>query len=74
MNLFYKDRNSYTNGLLTLSCRKELLCNFIEVTLLHGSSPVNLLNIFRTSFYKSTFDGLLLNCHDEDPFRTFVTI
>ena len=26
----------------------KLLCNFIEITLLHGCSPVNLLHIFRT--------------------------
>ena len=30
----------------------KLLCNFIEITLWHGYSPVNLLHIFRTPFSK----------------------
>ena len=34
--------------------------NFIEITLLHGCSPVNLLHIFRTTFPKNTSGGLLL--------------
>ena len=38
----------------------KLLCNFIEITLQHGCSPVNLLHIFRTSFPKNTAEGLLL--------------
>ena len=38
----------------------NLLCNFIEITLRHGCSPVNLLYIFRTPFRKSTCGGLLL--------------
>ena len=28
----------------------ELLCTFIEITLRHGCSPVNLLHIFRKHF------------------------
>ena len=28
----------------------KLLCNFIEITLRHGCSPINLLHIFRTLF------------------------
>ena len=39
----------------------NLLCNFIEITLRHGCSPVNLLHIFRTSFTKNTSGLLLLN-------------
>ena len=39
----------------------KLLCNFIEITLWHGCSPVNLLHIFRTPFLKNTSGGLLLN-------------
>ena len=35
-------------------------CNFIEITLQHGSSPVNLMYILRTPFPKSTSGGLLL--------------
>ena len=36
------------------------LCNFIEITLRHGCSPVNLLHIFRTHFLNSTSGRLLL--------------
>ena len=39
----------------------KLLCTFFEITLWHGSSPVNLLHIFRTPFLKNTSGGLLLN-------------
>ena len=39
----------------------KLLCKFIEITLRHGSFPVNLLHIFRTPFPKNTSGGLLLN-------------
>ena len=35
-------------------------CNFIEITLRHGCSPVNLLYIFRTPFTKNSFQRLLL--------------
>ena len=38
----------------------KLLCNFIEITLQHGCSPVNLLHIFRTPFLKNTSGRLLL--------------
>ena len=38
----------------------KLPCNFIETTLRHGCSPVNLLHIFRTPFTKNTSGGLLL--------------
>ena len=34
--------------------------NFIEITLQHGCTPVNLLHIFRTPFLKNTSGGLLL--------------
>ena len=37
----------------------KLLWNFIEITLWYGGSPVNLLNIFRTSFHKNNYEGLL---------------
>ena len=39
----------------------KLLCNFIEVTLRHGCSLVNLLHIFKTPFTKNTSGWLLLN-------------
>ena len=38
----------------------NLIRNFIEITLRHGCSPVNLLHIFRTPFPKSTSGWLLL--------------
>ena len=38
----------------------KLQSNFIEITLQHGCSPVNLLHIFRTPFPKNTYGGLLL--------------
>ena len=38
----------------------DLLCNFIEITLRHWCSPVNLLYILRTPFPKNTSKGLLL--------------
>ena len=38
----------------------DLLCSFIEIALRHGCSPVNLLHIFKTLFYKNTSGGLLL--------------
>ena len=41
-------------------CGCKLYCNFIEITLRHGCSPVNLLHIFRTPFPKNTSGGLLL--------------
>ena len=37
-----------------------LLYSLIEITLRYECSFVNLLNIFRTHFYKNTFGGLLL--------------
>ena len=39
----------------------KLLCNFIEIALRHGCSPVNLLHIFRTPFPKNTSGWLLLD-------------
>ena len=45
-------------------CRRvtsiKLHCNFIEIALRHGCSPVNLLYIFRTLFPKNTSAWLLL--------------
>ena len=38
----------------------KLLCNFIEIALRHGCSPVNLLHIFRTPFPRNTSGWLLL--------------
>ena len=38
----------------------KLLCSFIENTLRHGCSTVNLTHIFRAPFFKNTSEGLLL--------------
>ena len=38
----------------------KLLCNFIESTLRHGYSPVNLFHIFRAPFLKNISGWLLL--------------
>ena len=38
----------------------KLLCNFIEIALRHGCSPINLLHIFRPLFLKGTSGCLLL--------------
>ena len=38
----------------------KLLCNFIEIAVRYGCSPVNLLHILRTSFPKKIYGGLLL--------------
>ena len=45
--------------------------NFIEITLWHGCSPVNLQHIFRTSFPKNTSGGLLLNLLSLSQFVAF---
>ena len=46
---------------------KKLTCNFIEIALWHGCSPVNLLHIFRTPFPKNTSGRLLVKL---DIFKT----
>ena len=48
--------------LIPKNCLKFLLllCNFIEITLRRGCSPVDLLHIFRTSFPENTSGRLLL--------------
>ena len=38
----------------------KLLCNFIEIALRYGCSPVKMLYIFRTPFPKNTSEPLLL--------------
>ena len=38
----------------------KLLCNFIEITLWHKCSPVNLLHVFGIAFSKNTFGWLLM--------------
>ena len=43
---------------------KKCRSNFIEITIGHGYSPVNLQHIFRAPFPKNTSGGLLLNVRD----------
>ena len=38
----------------------KLQSKFIEITIRHGCSPVNLLHIFRTPFPENTSEGMLL--------------
>ena len=38
-------------------CQTEMLCNFIEITLRHGCSPVNLLHIFKTPVPRKALEG-----------------
>ena len=40
---------------------KKFQSNFIEITLPHGCSPLYLLHIFRTPFYKNILIGILLD-------------
>ena len=41
-------------------CDFDKVANFIEITLQHGCSPVNLLQIVRTPFYKNASGRQLL--------------
>ena len=53
----------------------KLLCNFFEITLRHECSPVNLLHIFRTPFYKNTSGKLFLYMYfglHEDVLRPYL--
>ena len=43
----------------------KLLCNFFNITLRHGCSPVNLLCVFRVPFSKKASGGLFLFLFDE---------
>ena len=69
MGTSYRQKQS-SRGVFTKMCSEItqqiykrtpiLLCNFIENKLRYGCSRVNLLDIFRTPFYKNTSGGLLL--------------
>ena len=53
-----KFTGEHTNqGLISI----KMLCNFVEITLQHGCSPVNLLHICKTPVPKNTPGQLLLN-------------
>ena len=49
----------------------KLLCNFIEIALLHGFSYVNLLHFFRTPFPTNTTGWLLLKIIGNRSFINF---
>ena len=55
----------------------KLLCNFIEITLRYGCSPVYMLHISRAPFPKATHEELLLEVHRYSldvylgPYQTF---
>ena len=51
----------------------KLLCNFIEITLRHGCSPIHLLHIFRTPFLKNTSEWMLLYLSQFSHRRIFKT-
>ena len=51
----------------------KLQSNFTEIALRHGCSPVNLLHIFRTPFYKNTCEWLLLPLHEASSFLAKLT-
>ena len=53
-----------------VSQKRHKQSTFIEITLWHGCSPVNLLHIFRKTFYKNSSGWLLLNWADGDPFES----
>ena len=44
----------------------KLPSSFIEITLRHRCSPVNLLHVFRKPFVKNTSGRLLLKNNDKD--------
>ena len=48
--------------------------NFFEIAVRHGSSPVNLLHIFRTPFPKNSSEGLLLETRLTKPFAGLTKI
>ena len=51
----------------------KLQSNFIEITLRHGCSLVNLIHIFRTTFYKNTFGRLILDIQSWGYFCTAIS-
>ena len=65
-----------TRGVLRKSCSENMQqifrrtstpkCDFVEILLRHGYSPVNLLHIFRTFFLRNSSSGLLLKLEVED--------
>ena len=56
-----KMQQIYRRAPMTKCNFNQFSSNFIEITLWHGCSPVNLLHIFRTSFLKNTSGWLLVD-------------
>ena len=50
----------------------KLHSNFIEIVLRHGCSPVNLLHIFRTLFFKNTSGGCFCLLQDENTVQALI--
>ena len=67
--LFSKISQNFS-GILSKRCSENMQSNFIEITVRHGCSPVNLLHIFRTPFSKNTSRWLLLNIYKRNK-KTF---
>ena len=65
-----KIRKKFTGG---HPCRSaisiKLLCNFVEIALRHGCSPVSLLHIFRTPFLKGALEDLRQFLASERPLQ-----
>ena len=59
-NLFWKYAANLQENTDVKCDFNKVFCNFTEIPLRYGYSPVNLLHIFRTSFYKNTYGRLLL--------------
>ena len=59
-----------SRGVLRKRCSENMLRNFIEITLRHGCSPVNLLHIFGLPFSKNTSGRLLLLTRSALTFQT----
>ena len=62
-----KNMQQIYRGTLLLKCDLNLQSNFIEITLRHRCSPVNLLHIFKTPFSKNTSGWLLLYFNHQVP-------
>ena len=58
---FSNTQKQSPRGALGKGVLKTCKSNFIEITLRHGCSPVNLPHIFRAAFVKKTSERLLLN-------------
>ena len=61
------DFNKHAEVRFQYPCRSaismKLLCNFVEIAIRYGCSPVNLLHIFRTPFLRKSSGWLLMYLH-----------